>query len=335
MDELIRRKERHLAFWERRNHTPLIGISPGSYFISCRFEAAEHLLRPGTVIEPSMLSPEAFVADYERMFSQFMRLGDDLFYTPEPFPGIPWLEAISGAMVEAQDSSFIAKPAHDRGNGKGWRQKYADYCRVIAKSGQGRYVCGQPILRGPADLLGTLSGQQDMIYDIYDDPGRVQKALNGYADLFLSVIDLTRSWAGRMLGGTCMGFYHLWCPGESLWFQDDMTALLSPRIYEDMLLSVHRRLSEGAQYTMMHLHMAGAYVIDYLLEMDSLKAIQINKDIGGPAVSDMLALLKSVLKRKNLVLWGDFTPAELELLQRELNPEGLYIVVYAANESKE
>ena len=331
MDELNRRKELHQAFWERRNASPLIGYSPGPYFISYRYEAAEKLLARETVVEPHMLLPGEFIADYERFYEESMRIGGDLFYTPEPFPGIPWIEAISGAAVEGNVSSFVAHPAKSHGNGKAWLDKYADFCRAITTSGKGRYICGQPILRGPADTLGTLTGQQNMIYDMFDDPNGTKKALNRYADTFLSVIDLTRASAGKLLGGSCMGFYHLWCPGNCLWFQDDLTSLMSPKLYETTLIDAHRRLGGQAEYTMMHLHMASEFVIDYLLEMDGLKAIQINKDIGGPPLSDMLPRLKSVLKRKNLVLWGDFTQPELDLLKHELNPEGLYIIVFAAD----
>ena len=82
---------------------------------------------------------------------------------------------------------------------------------------------------------------------------------------------------------------------------------------------------------MMHLHPASFYVIDYLLEIDALNAIQINKDVGGPSVEEMFPVFQKVQKKKNLVLWGDFTEEELTLLSRNLPPEGVYIMAFSEN----
>lgn len=332
MKELEKRKARHADFWERKNSTPLIGYSPGNYFVSCRYEAAKPLLESKDEILPRMINPKVFLPDYERIYWEIKMNGGDLFYTPEPFTGLPWLEAISGMPVFSASSSFIAERPETFSPGKivnaEWLDKYIEFCDLLVSQSHGRFVCGQPILRGPADLLGSAIGQQQLIFDMVDYPEEIKKQLNAYADLLAGVLEKTRKCADRILGGTAMGFYHLWCPGESLWFQDDLTSLMSPKLYEDLLLDVHKRLSQLVEYTMIHLHMSSAYLVDYLLEMDGLKAIQLNKDIGGPSVEMMLPLMKKILEAKNLVLWGNFTQGELNFLQNNLNPQGLYIIVH-------
>jgi hypothetical protein len=78
---------------------------------------------------------------------------------------------------------------------------------------------------------------------------------------------------------------------------------------------------------MIHLHPDSFYLIEKLLTINALKAIKINKDIGDN-VSEMIPVLKNVQMKKNLVLWGDFTDSEIGLLNRELDAEGLFIIVH-------
>ena len=71
--------------------------------------------------------------------------------------------------------------------------------------------------------------------------------------------------------------------------------------------------------------------IDYLLDIEALNAIQINKDVGGPSVEEMLPIFQKVQKQKNLVLWGDFTEEEFAMLSHHLPPEGVYIMTFSEN----
>lgn len=66
-----------------------------------------------------------------------------------------------------------------------------------------------------------------------------------------------------------------------------------------------------------------------MLEIEALNAIQINKDVGGPLVEEMFPVFQKVQKKKNLVLWGDFTEEEIRLLSQNLPPEGVYIMVFS------
>jgi hypothetical protein len=327
-----RRAELHNEFWERKNKEHLVGFSPGEYFISKRFAAARPLLDAKRKIGPGDVDPQTFLSDYENMYETALRDGGDLFYTPEPMPGLPWLEAMSGFPVHSGDASFFAKEAESIEAGEIlcplWFDKYTAFADLLSESGSGRYLCGQPILRGPADLLGTGIGQQQLIFEMTDHPADVKLKLEGFAELLLRV--LGKSTPDTMYGGHAMGFYHLWCPGDCLWFQDDLTALLSPELYKEFLFDIHEKIACAAAYSMMHLHMASSFISEFLLEMDGLNAIQVNKDIGDTAAS-MLPLLKQIREVKNLVLWGDFSRADVSLLKSELDPAGVYIIVFGAD----
>jgi hypothetical protein len=57
--------------------------------------------------------------------------------------------------------------------------------------------------------------------------------------------------------------------------------------------------------------------------------IEINKDIGGPSIKDMLPEFKKVLQKKRLVIWGDLDYADLDIILTELPYHGLYLHIVA------
>ncbi len=61
----------------------------------------------------------------------------------------------------------------------------------------------------------------------------------------------------------------------------------------------------------------------------SLRAVQINRDEGGPSLQQMLPHLRRVQGRKNLVAWGRFSQEEVDFLGEHLDPGGLYIMTVA------
>jgi hypothetical protein len=126
-----------------------------------------------------------------------------------------------------------------------------------------------------------------------------------------------------------MGFYHLWCPGPCIWFQEDLAALISPKFYRKYIFELNARICQGYDYTLCHLHPTAFFILDDLLQIDALQVIQINKDIGGPSIEEMLPQFTNVLQTKRLVIWGDLDEAELEVILRELPYTGLYLHIVA------
>ena len=53
--------------------------------------------------------------------------------------------------------------------------------------------------------------------------------------------------------------------------------------------------------------------------------IQINKDLGGPSIQEMLPEFKKVLKQRRLVIWGDLDEKDLDTILTELPYHGLYL----------
>jgi DNA-binding FadR family transcriptional regulator len=331
----------HRAFWAREAQPrPLASFRVGDFFFSRHFKAAHGLLEPDRLITPEMLDVAAFLPDYERMFQESEAIGQDGFWTAEPFTGIPWMEAILGAPIRAGRESFTSRPwlsspaealekvSFDPQNP--WLAKYLEFTAALVQQSRGRFPVGMPIMRGPSDMLGALLGQQEMVLALMmEDPAVMRRLIERVARAFLSVIDAQRRLVPAFHGGTALGFYHVWAPGASIWWQDDLSAILSPKVYREFFLDSARLILAGHPHTAFHLHPASFFIIDELLSLEGLRAVQVNKDIGGPSVKEMLPVLAKIMQARGLILWGDLTIEDLEVVKRSLPCRGLCLHVVA------
>lgn len=295
----------------------------------------EHLLGANRIVKSDDLNSDFFSDDYERAFEESLLEGADMLYAASPFTGFPWLEAMFGCSVTSRENSFIALPAAGadftreiRISDYDWINKYYKFIDLINRNGAERYPAGQPILRGPGDVLAAIFESKNFITFFYEYPEYAKQRLQEISNAFLGLVKESLERSSSFHSGYSMGFYPIWCPGKALWFQDDITALLSPDIYNEFFFDIHKKHANAFEYSMIHLHPDSFYAIERLLTIDFLKAIQINKDTGGPSVNEMLPVLRDVLAKKNLVLWGDFTDYEIEQLTSGLNAEGLFIIVH-------
>ncbi len=338
--------QKNRDFWEGNPmEYPLVIVRTGDVFPAKRMRANDPLLKRGRSVLPEDLQPENYAEDYLSEWMDFEKIGQDGIYTAEPCNGFPWMEAILGAEIVGGEDAFIARPCCrsieeldriviDKGNP--WYQKYLEFSEMLVKLAQGRFPVAQPILRGGSDTIGALVGQEEMACGLLEEPERVKR-------LFLQVAELQRELVADQLlltptfhHGRSIGFYHLWTPGNVIWYQDDLTALLSPRHYETFLKESAERICEGYAYTMMHLHPASFHLLDNILSIKTLKAVQINKDVGGPSVKEMLPYCRRVLEcGKKLILgMGFLDENDIDAITSYLPNQGVALVLVAADRDR-
>jgi len=335
----------HRLYWERKEQPyPLAAFRvEEDFFFSRHFQAARPFLVPGKRITPEMLSVEDFLPDYERMFQVSEEVSQDAFWTAEPFTGIPWMEAILGCEICAGEESFISKPwlkdlrevdtiQLDPKNP--WFQKYLEFTEKLVALSHGRFPVGMPIMRGPSDMVGALMGQTEMVYALTDEPKRMKQFFLKVTDIFLQVQEAQTNRIPPFFGGSALGFYHVWCPGLSIWYQDDLSALLSPGMFREFLAPTSRKICEGFPYTAVHLHPASFFMLDEILSNNALKAVEVNKDVGGPTVEEMLPELKKILDKKSLILWGDLSLQDLVCVRKNLPLRGLFFHIITPSMEK-
>lgn len=330
----------HRDYWERKDlpHPLAVFRITPDFFLSRNYRAAHHLLVPGKIITPDMLVVDDFMDDYERMYQESEKIGQDGFFTAEPYTSMPWMEAMLGCEVIAGDHSFVTEPwmtSLDQVDGielrpdNPWLLKYLEFTEKLVRLSDGRFPIGQPILRGPADVVGSTMGQAEMVLAMVDEP-EIMKAFFMKSAVAQREL-IRRMWELTPLfhDGAAMGFYHVWTPEPCIWYQEDLSTIMSPSMYDEFLCPVEKEICDGYAQTMIHLHPAAFFILDSLLENDFLSAIQVNKDVGGPSVPEMISEIRKIVERKNFVFWGDLTVDDIKCLRDNLPAKGLFFFTTA------
>ncbi len=334
----------HHAFWSGEEmRRPLFGFSLGSYFPAKRYSGAENLLTDGLRITPEMIVVEKFLSDYERMYQETMEVQQDLTLVASPYTGIPWMEAILGCTILGGNSSFIAEARELEWDDIGelsfrsdnpWVEKYMEFIEKLIGFSKGKFPIGQPILRGPSDMMSCLRGHQQFAIDYILYPEKSMELQNKVTMLYIEFIKLQQQRLEHFAGGTGFGFYSLWTPGKAIWFQEDACALLSPTLYNKFLKQANKEISEVYQYSLIHLHPASLFALDEILSIESLKVVQINKDVGGPTIAELVPYFKKVVDSgKKLVVWGDLSLEEVQEICKQVPMRGVCLHIVAEEKS--
>lgn len=330
------RLQLHRDFWARRAlPRPLASYWVSSdFFFSKHFKAAHKLLVSGKIITPDMVIVDEFLPDYERLFQETEAVGQDGFWTAEPYNHLPWMEAILGCEVVGSPDAFVTRHLLDSPEqvenievtpDNPWLRKFLEFTEKLVKLSGGRFPVAQPITRGPSDMMGALLGQTEMVLAQADDPELMQRLFVKLAEIQRWILKEQKKLVPPFHGGDSLGFYHVWTPGPSVWYQEDLSAIMSPDMYCEFLRPAEEVLTAGYEYTAIHLHPASFFMLDDLLDNDWLKAVEVNKDVGGPSVPEMIPEFKTIAARKNLIVWGDLTMDDLQCLRDNLEPVGLFL----------
>ena len=338
--DLQQRLNIHKQFWRGHACDCLpVSFRIGDYFFADKFAAANELLVPGKVIKPAMIKPERFIEGYEKMFKDTVNIGQSGFFTAEPYVGIPWLEAILGCQIQASEKSFVSEPRKDALgkllmnfdlDNNEWFLKYLEFTKTLVQYSNGRYPVGQPIMRGLSDAFGALTGQEQMIFHLFDYPEESRCLIAGIADIFKEVIRRQFELIPDFHGGYAMGFYHIWTPGKCIWFQEDLSSILSPELFAEFIQEEWQDVCRSYKYNAIHLHPSAFHNLDLILKIDSLQAVEINKDEEGPSLKDLLPVFRQVLREgKRLILWGNLTEDEITLIMKNFGKESVFLNIVA------
>ena len=327
--------QKHQAFWNRDTvEVPLVGIFLGGWTFFKDNRGGDNIWQKDT-LSPDQLDPERFVPDYLKLFEAEVGLGDDLIRAAQPFASVPWMEAMMGCPIRCAKPNVWADPMAESlaelpriefDPDNPWVRKYVDFLKVFDKHFAGQHPAAASILRGPGDLLSAAIGDSKAVYAYIDQPEQTTEVLKQLANLFMAFIKHQWIYTSKCDNGYILAQNEIWAPGPTLRIQEDASALLSPEIYQQYLLPRDREISGLTKHNVMHLHTTSLHLLKYILELETLTAIQISKDDGYGHVRNLVPALESVQQAgKRLILRGRFELDELEMIQTELSPVGLCV----------
>lgn len=327
--------ERYRKFWNREPvKRPLVGFTFLSWFPLDEFKVSAAWPK-NMELTPDMVHPEEFLDDWEEHLREGEFLDDDLIRGVSPLQSIFWCCGSLGCAMRVLPGNIVAEDKSlewDEVLGikvdpeAPWFRKYLEFIDALVKRAAGRYPVSHGTLVGPLDYAVALRGHEQTVIDMMEEPENAARFLEDTGDLFLFFTREAWKRIPRYHGGCYDAQYRLWTPGTTARLQEDAIAVMSPTLYTDFIQPVDKRIASSFDNTFMHLHATSMIVLDELLEVEDIKAFEVNKDVGGPPMEWIMPYLQKIQAAgRSLILRGDFTPEDARLIMDSLNPAGLYI----------
>jgi len=346
VDEVL---ETHRAFWHTRGlakpllNVELEGRTHARRSLPRKLEPLKLPLKQGIAttgmpLEPWMLEPEKIhpIPEDTRESLDVPRTCGDVFQVLAPYYKIPWVEAIAGCSLVVKGDTIWSKPYVDRSKlgkerieiarSQAWIDKLVDFTAYLVHGLFPGYLVTQTLMRGPTDLLNAIMGVENMCIGMYMFPQEMRDILSKLTDVLVEAASTQLKAIPKFDGGCCNPF-GLWAPGTSVRTQDDAAVHLSPRMYEEFILPCEKRIVEPFDYTVRHVHSDCIRIVDMLLDMTDLSAIEITVDeFPYPRNLDALTpVLQKIQTRKPLIVSGVFTQNEFDHIAGALSPNGLLL----------
>ncbi|HOQ99079.1 MAG TPA: uroporphyrinogen decarboxylase family protein [Anaerolineae bacterium] len=290
----------------------------------------------GNPISPEQLRPDLFLPHVERWHRCESQLVSDVITPFAPAFGIPWVEAIAGCPVVAHPGSLWAGPAiesytdrrpivFDRDSP--WLRSLIDLTRALVTLANGRFPVALPQMRGPLDVLAAMRTPQQMSIDLIEAPDEVTRILGELTDLWVGIAQAVLEVIPPFHGGYCTRM-KMWAPGCAITPQNDVSALISPKMYKRFALPFDQQIASRFPYHSFHMHSTEHHQIANLLTLQQLTAIQLTLEhtLGGPSLDITLAAARRVLREKPLLLVA-FDTETADLCLQELPAAGLAVMI--------
>jgi hypothetical protein len=257
----------------------------------------------------------------------------DLFDVLPAYLRIPWLEAIAGCKVVPHPNSdsiwsrepdlLLHEPRSIEPN-LAWLDALVRQVERLSEDDALPCPTAQTLLRGPGDVAEALLGAETLCMAIGYEADWLEDFLAACTDLFIRAARAQLSRIRPYWGGY-FNTFGFWSPEPCVRVQEDVQAILSPAQYRRWLRPCLARIVAEFPYSMFHIHSGSLRMVDEVVSVPGLTALEVAIDEPpfAPPITEQINYLRRAQERLPLFVEGQMSRAELDLLTRELRPEGL------------
>ena len=164
-----------------------------------------------------------------------------------------------------------------------WFKKHlqlAKDCQALA--GDDFYV-DMPDLMENIDVLASLRGAQDILFDLLDEPEMIGERIQEVTDIYYEYYDRFYDVIKDEEGGNAYTVFQIWGPGRTVKLQCDFSAMMSPEDFRKYIQPSLRSQSENVDHVLFHLDGPAAIKhMDALMEIEGIDALQWTSGDAGP-----------------------------------------------------
>jgi hypothetical protein len=283
----------------------------------------------GSLIRPQELDTEAFLDWYGALLEEDNLVPDDGLRPAMPYFSIPWMEGMLGCTVRVYRTVLYAEPFLNSWEeldqvrfslDNEWFDKLMDFTRAMVARFGSRFPVCTSLLRGPGDMMASLRGRQELCLALYDRPDTIKTLAAQCARMWIEVAKAQLEIIPSCAGGY-FSRYRIWMPGTTTALHIDFSSLISRAMFQELLLPCEREIAGSFAYPVYHMHASSLHVVDDLLEMENVAAIQVSVDESLPRPR-LIQTLGKMQQRKPIIVQR-LSRSDVEDLAEVLSPRGL------------
>jgi hypothetical protein len=336
--------KRHELFWTMQTvKRPLLINALGDWVDGPRLIASVPALPKGC-LKPDDIRPGDFLPELTKICEEGEAVADDKIAMTEPLSPLPWMEAYFGCAVNHADRHMWSKSsikgvpdieaAIKKGVNREWQDKYFEFFHALLDYSP-RWAVSQPILRGISDVAAAMVGTQEMLFAMFDEPDLMCRFFDYICQNMMNFFEEHLKHIRPFYGGYTVGQYHLWTPEHCIRIQDDSMAVVSPALFKEFFLPRIARLAGITDYTVIHLHLTSAHVLDQILSLAEIKAVEYDIDEGSAKAAMYVDNMKKIQAAgKPLIIKARFSGEDLDTLTKRLDFRGLCLIPVVRNKAE-
>ncbi len=218
-----------------------------------------------------------------------------------------------------------------------WWRIHLETIRETLTLAKGKYMVGLPDLYGGIDTLGLMRGIETFMMDLIERPEWVQEKTAEVDQALFDVAEGIYELIRLEDGSTADQNFRLWAPGTTMHLQCDLSAMISPAMFDQFAVPFLKRQSRWFDYTMFHLDgQACLKHLDMILDIEEIDAIEWTPDPKGPdgGNPEWYELYRKILDAGKAVQPINIWPNEVVPLLDAIGGKGVYVLGLFAGEDE-
>lgn len=202
--------------------------------------------------------------------------------TPHFAPETVWF---SQTMADIEDPESLPPICFNENNF--WLKRGEEVLSACVRRSQGRYLVGCPDLIENLDTLASLRGTQNLLLDMAIRPDWVRQKLEEINQVWFKVYERIYDIIKLKDKSSAFAAFAVWGPGKSAKVQCDASAMISPAMFDAIVLPALSAQCKWLDHAMYHLDGSQCLChLDSLLGIESLDAIEWTPDPQVPGGGD-------------------------------------------------
>jgi isopentenyldiphosphate isomerase len=164
-----------------------------------------------------------------------------------------------------------------------WFKKHVKLFEEVKALVGDDFLIGIPDIMENIDVLASMRGVQDLIFDMMDYPDEIKRRLDQIQAIYFKYYDQFYSIVKDDDDACCYTVFQIWGKGKIAKLQCDFSALMSPSQFREFIQDELRIQAKQLDHVLYHLDGPDAIKhVDALMEIEEIDALQWTSGDHGP-----------------------------------------------------